>query len=132
PPEEEGGHRGRPLRFDASSTLVWFLLTHLPDPDRGTDDVSAPPNASERGAFVEVAVPLPLPHALHYRLPDRFRSLAAPGSRVRVQVGKRRLVGGVVAVTDRAPDGLDLRDVDDLLDQRPVLTEELLRLGAFV
>ena len=77
-------------------------------------------------------MPLPLPHALHYRLPERLRSLAAAGSRVRVQVGKRRVVGIVVALNDHAPAGIELRDVDDLLDQRPVLTAELLRLGAFV
>ena len=36
------------------------------------------------------------------------------------------------AVNDRAPEGIELRDVDDLLDQRPLLTAELLRLGAFI
>ncbi len=77
-------------------------------------------------------MPLPLPYTLHYRLPERLRPLTLAGSRVRVQVGKRRMVGIVVAVNDRAPEGIELRDVDDLLDQRPVLTAELLRLGAFV
>ena len=77
-------------------------------------------------------MPLPLPHTLHYRLPERLRQHAVAGSRVRVQVGKRRVVGIVVAVNDRAPEGIELRDVDDLLDQRPVLTAELMRLGAFI
>jgi primosomal protein N' (replication factor Y) len=83
-------------------------------------------------AFAEVAVPLPLHHPLHYRLPDALRASTRPGCRVRVRVGQRRLVGMVIAVGTAAPAGIELRDIDELLDAQPVLTEELLRLARFV
>ncbi|HVR29688.1 MAG TPA: primosomal protein N' [Thermoanaerobaculia bacterium] len=91
-----------------------------------------PAVAADAGDVAEVAVPLPLHHTLHYRVPAALRAVALPGSRVRVRVGRRRLVGIVVAVHDRPPEGIELRDVDEMLDLHPVLPAELLRLGSFV
>jgi primosomal protein N' (replication factor Y) (superfamily II helicase) len=98
-----------------------------------TADVAATATPLGDGpSYAEIAVPLPLDHTLHYRLPAGWRERALPGCRVRVRVGKRRVVGIVVAVHAGAPAGIDLRDVEEILDQRPVLTAELLRLAAFV
>ena len=77
-------------------------------------------------------MPLPLPYTLHYRLPERLRPLPLPAAGCECRSASGALVGIVVAINDRAPEGIELRDVDDLLDQRPVLTAELLRLGAFI
>ena len=53
--------------------------------------------------YVEVAVPLPLPEPLTYSVPEGLRALARPGCRVRVRVGKRRLIGTIVLQLDEAP-----------------------------
>src|SRR3954468_10835182 len=80
--------------------------------------------------YADVALPVPLP-PLTYEVPAAFRTLAVPGVRVRAVVGKRRLVGGVVAVHDRRPEGVNLRPLDEVLDREPVVTAELLELARF-
>ncbi len=86
--------------------------------------------------YAEVALPLPLPGPLTYEVPDAFAPLARPGVRARVQVGRRRLVGVVVAVhAERPPDleeRIELRPLEEIIDLEPVLGPELLELAGFV
>jgi primosomal protein N' (replication factor Y) len=86
--------------------------------------VSPPP-------LVEVAVPLPLPDSLVYSVPQPLAALARPGSRVRVRVGKRRLVGVILARRVEAPPGIDVRPIEEVLDAEPSLPADLLRLARF-
>ena len=81
--------------------------------------------------FADVAVPLPLPDPLTYEVPPAFVPLAVPGVRARVRVGKRRLVGVIVAVHDRRPAGVELRPLEEVLDVEPVLPPDLLELARF-
>jgi len=76
-------------------------------------------------------VPVPLPGALTYEVPPAWRGIAVPGARVRVPVGKRRLVGVVVALRDEPPAAVEVRPLIEVLDPEPVLTPELLDLAAF-
>lgn len=76
-------------------------------------------------------MPVPLPGALTYEVPAAWRGAAVPGVRVRVPVGKRRLVGVVVAVRGEPPPGVETRPLLEVLDPDPVLTAELLSLAAF-
>ncbi|HKI85322.1 MAG TPA: primosomal protein N', partial [Thermoanaerobaculia bacterium] len=80
--------------------------------------------------FADVAVPRPLP-PLTYSLPAKLAPLAAVGSRVRVPVGRRRLIGVVVSLHGKAPDGVALRPVEAVLDQVPALDGELMELARF-
>lgn len=62
-------------------------------------------------ALAEVVLNLPLDRAFTYRVPEALRDLVAPGVRVRVPFGKRRLTGWVV----RTPETCsfpNLKDVD--------------------
>jgi primosomal protein N' (replication factor Y) len=52
------------------------------------------------GEFAEVVLNLPLDRAFTYRVPEPLRPLVAPGVRVRVPFGKRRLPGWVVRTPD--------------------------------
>lgn len=79
-----------------------------------------------------VAVPAPLPEALTYEVPDAFDASARPGARARVPLGRRKLVGMIVERTAEAPEGVELRPLDALLDAEPVLSRELLDLAGFV
>ena len=63
-------------------------------------EVPAPAAAAR---WCQVAVPVPLPGALTYEVPPAWRGAALPGTRVLVPVGRRRLVGVVVALLDAAP-----------------------------
>ena len=82
--------------------------------------------------FVDVAVPLPLDQALTYAVPAAWAELAQPGVRARVRVGKRSLLGVIVALRQEAPEGVKVRAVESVVDERPVLSEELLNLAAFI
>jgi primosomal protein N' (replication factor Y) (superfamily II helicase) len=84
-----------------------------------------------RVPLARVAVPLPLPEPLTYEVPPALDARALPGSRARVRVGPRRLVGVIVERTGEAPDGVTLRPLEEVLDREPVLPPELLELARF-
>lgn len=87
---------------------------------------------AEAYGFAQVAVPVPLPEALTYAIPDPLRGRALPGMRVRVRVGARRLTGVIVALAPAAPAGFTIRPLEEVVDREPVLTAELLEIARFV
>jgi primosomal protein N' (replication factor Y) (superfamily II helicase) len=82
------------------------------------------------GVLVEVALPLPLP-PLTYRAPAHPEVSLRPGVRVLVPVSRRRLTGVIVGTPPEAPEGVEVREVLEVLDAEPVLTTELLSLARF-
>ena len=82
--------------------------------------------------WCEVAVPVPVPGALTYEVPAAAARGLAPGVRVRVPVGRRRLVGVVTRLVEAPPEGVQARLLLEVLDPEPVLTPELLALAEFV
>ena len=83
--------------------------------------------------YVEVALPLPIRRTFTYRLPIGFGDAVRPGARLLVPFGRQTLTGYAVAVHETVPDGLSvedsaLRDAIELLDEEPLVTEEILRL----
>lgn len=94
---------------------------------------------STRPLYAEVAVPVPIHGPLIYRLADGLLPLdgteelvATPGSRVRITVGRRELRGVVLRLLDEPPaiDG-EIKEIREVLDREPVLTNELLSLLTF-
>jgi primosomal protein N' (replication factor Y) (superfamily II helicase) len=81
--------------------------------------------------FAEVAVPVPLPGPLTYRLPAGMAAFARPGQRVRVPVGRRTVTGVLWKLVPDAPEGIEIRDVASVADLEPVLTPDLLELARF-
>ncbi len=81
--------------------------------------------------IAQVAVPLPLPTALSYLVPLSLADLAAVGCRVKVQVGRRKLTGLVMARTAERPAGVALRSLDAVVDMSPVVTTAQLELATF-
>ena len=92
----------------------------------------SPTTAEAHPHVASVAVPVPVPDALAYEIPDDLRGAVPEGARVRVRVGRRRLTGVVVGLASEAPEGVTLRPLDALLDREPVLDDELLALARFV
>ena len=75
--------------------------------------------------LVSVAVPAPMPQAFCYRAP----STCEPGCRVRVSFGRRTLVGVVLELLNKAPDGVGtIKAVHGVLDQAPVMSPAMLQL----
>lgn len=63
-----------------------------------------------------------------YRIPEKYRDIVEPGVRVIVPFGPRKITGFVVELTSESA-FCRLRDIIEVLDVTPVLTEELLQLG---
>ncbi len=83
--------------------------------------------------FSEVALPLPMRQTFTYRLPVGFGDLVKPGSRLLVPFGKRSITGYVVSLSDELDQelGLDesaIKNAAELLDEEPLLTNEILEL----
>jgi len=77
-------------------------------------------------------VPLPLPEPLVYEVPEAFADLARPGSRARVRVGPRRVIGVITGLRDEAPEGFKIRPLESVVDRLPLLPRELLELADFI
>ncbi|NOY52047.1 MAG: primosomal protein N' [Deltaproteobacteria bacterium] len=67
----------------------------------------------------------------HYTIPSSLRKSALPGIRVRISLGRRKTIGYLVS---RIPESSvpKLKDISDVLDEAPLLTEEMLRLTRWI
>ncbi len=81
--------------------------------------------------WFQVGVPLPIDEPLTYAAPVQGAAHLAPGMRVRVQVGRRRVVGIVTEILEVAPTGFEAKPILEVLDQEPVVPPDLLRLARF-
>jgi primosomal protein N' (replication factor Y) (superfamily II helicase) len=79
--------------------------------------------------FCDVAVPVPLDMAFTYRVAPE--AMPVVGGRVLVPFRQQRMTGVVVELHDRKP-SLTTKNVLSVLDSRPVLDEQLLRLGRWI
>lgn len=69
----------------------------------------------------------------HYFLPEHLTEIAKVGMRVTVPFGKGNVKKtGLILGFEEAPLGTKCKFVDSLLDEKPVLTEKMLKLAAFI
>jgi primosomal protein N' (replication factor Y) len=81
--------------------------------------------------ILQVALDTPLDRLFDYRLPDGLDAVP-PGSLVEVPFGRTRQVGVTLGVaTDSSVGAAKLRDVIRVLDDRPALSPDILRLAQF-
>jgi primosomal protein N' (replication factor Y) len=83
----------------------------------------------------QVAVPVPLEGTFTYAVPSRLEGQVTPGVRVLVPFGGRKLAGIVTEFPAAVPTeqtGVELKQIEQVLDEAPVLSDELLRLGHWV
>lgn len=79
--------------------------------------------------IAHVAVPVPLYGHFDYLVPEELQGSVARGMRVRVSFGPKKLVAVVMSVSDVSSLALEkLRPLEAVLDESPLLPEELLSL----
>ena len=83
--------------------------------------------------FVEVALPIPVRQAFTYSVPTEMQERIAVGSRLQVPFGRRTVTGYAVVFHETLSEELGLeessiKEVVQLLDSTPLLTEEILTL----
>jgi primosomal protein N' (replication factor Y) len=86
--------------------------------------------------FCNVALPVPLRTTFTYAVPEALHGTVQPGSRVLVPFRKKSMVGVVVELAERAPEGTPentkIREIAKALDLVPALTPKLLELGHWI
>ncbi|MDE0333130.1 MAG: primosomal protein N' [Nitrospinae bacterium] len=86
--------------------------------------------------YVEVALSVPQIRPLTYRVEHEFAERLAPGLRVLVPLGKRKVTGYVVHPPyENPPPGVEpgsIKSVLEMIDDEPLLTQELLELTRWV
>lgn len=74
---------------------------------------------------IEVAVPLPVFNTYTYAVPEPLGRLAAPGLRVLVPFGRRKLTGYILGPA--SAEGIrGIREIIDVLDESPVFPAEMI------
>ena len=89
------------------------------------------PHPGDRSDLIDVAVALPINATFTYRVPPELEAAMAPGMRVLVPFGRRRVTGYVLGRTERAPEA-GLKNVAALLDDHPLFPEGMLPLFQWV
>ncbi len=86
--------------------------------------------------YVEVALSVPHLPPLTYRVADAFAERLAPGLRVLVPLGRRRLTGYVIGPLGKSPppgvEPASIKPVLEVMDDEPLLAPELLELTRWV
>lgn len=82
--------------------------------------------------FCQVSLPVPLDRSFTYRLPETLVHRVQTGCRVLVPFGNRTLTGLVLSTCDTVAESTGTRDVLRLLDEEPVLDEQMLGLGEWI
>lgn len=67
-----------------------------------------------------------------YLIPEALREYAKPGCRVSVSFGRGSLRQGMIMELHETEDRTDLKEIKELLDKEPVMSEEMLRLAGAV
>ncbi len=93
--------------------------------------------AHEQGNwYVEVALSVPQLNPLTYRVEHEFSERLAPGLRVLVPLGNRKVTGYVIQPPgENPPPGVEpssIKSVLEMIDDEPLLTPELLELTGWV
>ncbi|QMV17809.1 primosomal protein N' [Granulicella sp. 5B5] len=80
--------------------------------------------------YCDVALPVPLDRVFTYELGGQE---AGVGVRVMVPFGGQRLVGIILGLHDtQPPDDVEVKRVDRVLDEAPLLPDELMELGKWI
>ncbi len=86
-----------------------------------------------KAKFAEVILPLPLYDRFTYRIPDSLEGKVKPGVRVIVQFGHRKNYSALVlAVSDTAPDGFEIKSIQSVLDDTPLIHPVNLELWNWI
>jgi len=83
--------------------------------------------------YADVLLPLALKGRFTYRVPGIISDKLAPGSRVIVSFGNRKLYSGVVTnIHSNPPETGNVKDIIELLDEIPVINELQLKLWSWL
>lgn len=79
--------------------------------------------------FADIILPLAVKGRFTYRIPEHLNGKILPGMRVKVQFGSSNILTGLVrTVHDRPPESGKTRDIMQVMDEIPVISDSQLKL----
>ena len=84
--------------------------------------------------ILRIAVPSPLRRTFDYKLPENLclkikNQKPLPGMRVKVEFGRRTLIGLIVDIPQNSEIAIDkLKDISDIIDSTPIVSKDLFEL----
>ena len=81
--------------------------------------------------YASIVIRLPIDKEFTYRIPKKIQEDIAIGKRVWVPFGKRRVVGYVVGIRDKA-DIEDVRPIESVIDRESLISKDLLLLTRWI
>lgn len=83
--------------------------------------------------YAEVLLPLPLTGFFTYKVPDMMAEAIRPGCRVVVPFGRTKFYTGIVAgLTPRRPEGLETKEISQLLDSEPIVRHPQMKFWEWI
>jgi primosomal protein N' (replication factor Y) (superfamily II helicase) len=83
--------------------------------------------------YSDILLPLSLPSAFSYIIPVRFISYVAVGKRVLVPFGKNKYYAGLVtSIHHNPPSFPNIKEIEEVLDPAPIITEHQLKFWAWL
>lgn len=83
--------------------------------------------------YAEIILPLPLDSTFTYSIPDDLESSVKVGYRVIVPFGRKKYYTGIVSsLTNKAPEGFEIKDIAVVLDNYPIVKHPQLKLWKWV
>ncbi|NIT03107.1 MAG: primosomal protein N', partial [Candidatus Latescibacteria bacterium] len=83
------------------------------------------------GRFARVVIPSPLKDPLIYKIPASFQGDLRIGMRVQVPLGRQKVTGVVSEFLSESP-LIQVKEISNLLDERPILDSSLLELTRWI
>ncbi|MFH1848191.1 MAG: primosomal protein N', partial [Candidatus Omnitrophota bacterium] len=81
--------------------------------------------------IAEVAVGLPIDKTFHYSIPPDMESAVTIGKRVWIPFGQKRIVGYVIGL-GQDTEGRELKNIEQAIDDFPVLSAEMIELARWI
>jgi primosomal protein N' (replication factor Y) len=86
---------------------------------------------SEATKFARVVIPSPLKQPLTYAVPRSARQQISVGTRVWIPLGRRKVIGVVIELLG-ATSLTEIKEIEAILDERPILDSKLIRLARWI
>lgn len=83
--------------------------------------------------FIDVIIPVPVQRLFTYRITAAESNFLKAGMRVAVPFGKSKIYTGIVySIHDKEPQAYDAKEINQILDQTPLVTEKQLKLWQWI
>ena len=83
--------------------------------------------------YADLILPLPLQGTFTYAVPAQMQAVVKVGMRVLVPFGRNKTYLGIVArLHDQQPQGYEVKQISQLMDEEPIVTPEQLKLWQWI